>query len=122
MDLQHMSKSESSFCFIIKSLVKCSKPNKEQPVLTLPKFSDEQICVYSTLESYLDCTANLRNSSKLFVSLNKPHGEISKDTVSRWVKVSLAMAGVDTNKFLAHSTRAAAISKAQRKNVPLTSI
>ena len=68
----------------------------------------------SYLSVYIEQTT-IRSSSKLFVSTVKPHGPVSKDTISRWVKASLRIAGIDTAVFKPHSTRAAATSAADKK-------
>ena len=44
------------------------------------------------------------------------------DTIRRWIVTVLGAAGIDTNVFKAHSTRAAATSKAASKNVPIETI
>ena len=60
---------------------------------------------------YLERTKNLRHDHhKLLFSYQKPHGPASKDTVSRWLKLELKLAGIDTSTFSAHSTRAASTS------------
>ena len=48
---------------------------------------------------YIERTKTLRSSPKLFVSTVKPHGPVSKDTISRWVKASLMIAGIDKALF-----------------------
>jgi len=50
---------------------------------------------------------------KLLVSYQKPHRPVSKDTVSRWLKHELKLAGIDT----ATSTSAA---KAQHLSIKTT--
>ncbi len=70
---------------------------------------------YLCTRVYIERAKPLRSSSKLFVSTVKPHGPVSKDTISRWVKASLRIAGIDTSVFKPHSTKAAATSAAQRR-------
>ena len=52
----------------------------------------------------------------------KPHSCVSKDTIARWIKAALKMAGIDVQVFKPHSTRAAATSAALRKGVPVSDI
>ena len=47
---------------------------------------------------------------------------MSPSTVSRWLGQVLAMAGINTEVFKAHSTRAASSSKAEVTGVSLTDI
>ena len=42
-----------------------------------------------------------------------------EDTLSRRIKTSLKLAGVDTSVFIAHPTRSAATSAAARQGAPL---
>ena len=52
----------------------------------------------------------------------KPHKAMSNSTVSRWLMNALSAAGIDTNTFPAHSTRAASSSKAKTQCVPTKEI
>ena len=51
-----------------------------------------------------------RGCSQLFRSLHKPFKPVSRDTISRWIKSVLELAGIDNAIFKAHSTRVAAVS------------
>jgi hypothetical protein len=57
------------------------------------------------------------NCSKLFLSFAKPHKEVTKETISRWIRIILSKAGVDTKIDGPHSVRSAA--KANVNSVPL---
>ena len=123
MNLKTMQKTNTKFRFIIEHLIKTSKPGKEQPILILPKFEEnEHRCVYKTLKRYLEVTAPLRKGDELFISFIKPHAPVSKDTISRWVRTTLEQAGIDTEIFKSHSTRSAATSAARRAMIPMSSI
>ena len=52
----------------------------------------------------------------------RPHRPVSKDTVSRWLKAELKLAGIDTSTFSAHSTRAASTSAAKAQNLSINTI
>lgn len=105
----------------IPDLIKTSGPSRRQPVLLLPRFPDNpKICVFSVLDWYLLKTAELRKEeTKLFLGLKKPHEAVGGQTLSRWIKMTLAESGVDTKIFSAHSTRHAATSAAFRDGVSL---
>ena len=70
------------------------------------------------LREYLDKSRNWRYQEgsllleQLFLSHIKPHKVVSKPTIARWIKEFLGMAGIDIGVYKAHSTRAAATSKA----------
>ena len=56
-----------------------------------------------------------RPQPKLLISFRKPHRAVSKDTVARWVKSTLANAGINVTSFATHSTRAASTSYSANK-------
>jgi hypothetical protein len=51
------------------------------------------------------------NINQLFISVIAPHGGVTANTMSRWIRISLKEFGVDTSVFNAHSTRGAAAAK-----------
>ena len=91
----------------IPGRIKTSKVNYPQPCLIIPYFIDQpELCVASTLQSYINKTAALRNTiTNLFITFKKPFRDATKQTLSRWVKIVLNFSGVDTNVFKPHSTR-----------------
>lgn len=125
MNLEHMVDNAHSVEFTIVQPIKTTRPGSGQTVLILPAYpEDTRICVVSTLWEYLNRTHDLRSTKdkNLFISFAKPHKPVSRDTISRWVKSTLALAGVDTGIFKAHSTRAAATAAAFRYKVPIDTI
>ena len=78
-----------------------------------------QDCVINCLNDYLKRTKPYRGrTSQLFLSTQKPFQGVSRDTISRWLKLVLDMAGIDTTRFTAHSTRTASTSYAKAKGLP----
>lgn len=76
---------------------------------------------------YLARTEKLRSmvdqeNGKLLVSFIKPHKNVTKDTIARWIRTVLHMSGVNTEKYSAGSVRPAAASKAKAMAVPITHI
>ena len=110
--------------FIVSELTKTSKPGKHCTTLEFLSYdNDPRLCLVSCLKEYLDRTANMRQDhQKLLVSYQKPHKAISKDTLARWLKQELKLAGIDTSIFGAHSTRAASTSAAKAHNVSIATI
>ena len=51
----------------------------------------------------------------------KPHKPVTSDTIARWVKTVLSLAGID-GVFTAHSTRGGSASAAARAGVALSDI
>ena len=122
-NLPNMRVSANSYTFMFSKLLKQTRPGFPNPTVILTAFSDNRLCVFTTLKEYISRTEHLRGSeSQLFVSYSKPHKAVSRDTISRWVKTVLSSAGIDTKKFRPHSTRAAAVSAANNASVPLDEI
>ena len=114
--------SSTAATIVTPHLLKTSKPGKHQSPFIFKRFSpDKNLCSVRTLEEYLERTQELRTSDKLLISTVKPHGPVSKQTIGRWIKETLRQAGI-SDRFVPHSTRAAATSKAKMCGVPLQSI
>ena len=58
----------------------------------------------------------------LFIRYHRPFKRVSRDTISRWVKLVLTDCGIDTSRFKPHSTRAASTSAASNASVSLEDI
>lgn len=74
-----------------------------------------------TLDEYISRTKDFRKDKKLLISMIKPHGSVSKQTVGRWIKTVMRKAGLN-DCFKPHSTRTASVSQAFSKGVPLLQI
>ena len=124
LSLEDMVTSETSVTFAVSKPLKQSKPGSKPTVVEFVAYPDNpNICVVTTLKAYLDRTSALHGGAQqLFVSYSKPFKPVSRDTISRWVKIVLQKSGIDVNLFKPHSTRAAATSKAFLKSVPLEHI
>ncbi|XP_071947007.1 uncharacterized protein [Antedon mediterranea] len=121
LDTKSMIKSGNGFDFSITVLAKQDRPNKLFSSLRFKKYSKRELCVFNTLESYLDRTQPLRSESKLLISYVRPFKSVGVSTIGRWLKTLLGLAGIDTAVFTAHSTRAASASKASR-SIPVDEI
>ena len=71
-----------------------------------------------TLNAYKERTKALRKSNQLFISVTKPHAEISTQTVSCWLRNALTGAAIDVG-FTGHSTQGAATSAAAEAGLSL---
>ena len=92
LDLDYMVASDDSYSFTVQGDFKQSRLGHNVLHVTLPAYvRDCRNCIVRTLSVYIERTKTLRSSSKLFVSTVKPHGPVSKDTISRWVKASLTI-------------------------------
>ena len=80
----------------IPDFLKTSKPGSIQPNLILPYFIEKpNLCVATTILTYLDKTKNLRGDiKKLFISVKKPFASVTTQTISRWIKTVLHKEGI----------------------------
>ena len=63
-----------------------------------------------------------RGQSQLLINHVEPFNPVSIDTISRWVKQVLESAGIDINKYSAHSSRAASSSSCKAKGLNIAEI
>ena len=92
-----------------------------QQKITITRFHDRKVCPYITLCHYIDRTATLRDSNKLFITTTT-YTAAAAGTISRWVKCLMEKSGVDVSKFTPHTTRAASVSKHAQFSKSLTDI
>ncbi|CAG2230792.1 unnamed protein product [Mytilus edulis] len=114
----------SSWKLETEGLLKQSRPWYRNPQVHLKAYlPDRRLCVYTVLKEYLYRTKQLRQkNSKLLISYVKPHEDVIKDTIARWVKTVLRRSGIDTKIYGAHSMRSATTSPAKFKAVPIQEI
>ena len=124
LQTKDMLVTDSKVVFIVKSLLKTSRPGKKETNIELQAYdSDKSLCPVHNISTYLLRTENMRQKhSQFFVSYLKPHNPVSKDTIGRWLKKVLTYAGINTTVYSAHSTRAAASSAAKANNISIRSI
>lgn len=108
----------------MKHQLKHNKPGEPLSVIKLAKFGqDTRICPIQCLKAYIGKTRERRgNIDQLLISTVKPYRAVGRGTVSNWVKKMLAKAGIDTGKFKAHSTRAAATSDVTNKGINMNAL
>ena len=123
LDLRDLIEEDDKVVFRMRTLLKHNRVGDPLDVLIFKKFDEcKRLCVVRTLRRYLQRTEELRKHQQLLLSSVKPHGPISRDTLSRWVLKTLEISGVDTQKYKGHSTRGATTSAAKRLGVPLNVI
>ena len=118
-----MSKTQDTIQFVVQDILKTSRPGKSPLVLLLPAFPDNRhLCVYLAVSQYIARTQPTRqslNTQKLFLSYGQPFKVVCASTIARWLKMALALAGIDTAVFKGHSFRSASTSKADPLGVSL---
>ena len=123
LSIDHMVSVYNCYTSQIVDHLKQSRPGVKNPLVELRTFKDERLCVVTTLKDYLTRTQSLRGSeSQLFISYNRPFKGVSRDIISRWVKLVLTDSGIDTSRFKPHNTKAASTSAAINASVSLDDI
>lgn len=115
--------SSTSLLINISSVVKQSRPGSHQEPLKFSQFVDKpNLCVLKQLKLYLDRTELLRNDNcdKLFITTTQPFRNVTKNTLSNWIKFVLQKNGL--SEFTSHSLRGTATSAAYKLNTPIDAI
>lgn len=122
--LDNMEKKNDIFIFKIEDHIKQSRPGNMGARVELQAYPpDRRLCIKTVLTEYLDRTRPLRkNEKQLLLCFKAPHRATSKDSISRWIRLVLSLSNIDVSKFRSHSTRAAAVSAASAKYVPVSDI
>ena len=106
-----LAKLDSKFRFFVSNgvyfkivdLTKCSRLKRPGQKIFLANFPlDRRLCFCTYLKVYIERTKASRptksgSKNPLFLSCIKPHGPVTSTT--RWVKFTLAEAGIDTTKI-----------------------
>ena len=117
VSLMNLHEEFVDFSFNVK--LKTSKQGKKDSSSKFHQFNDDQrVCPLACLRAYLDRSREWRYEGdsliqeQLLLSYIKPHKVVSKPSIARWIKEFLGMSGINIEVYKAHSTRAAATSKA----------
>lgn len=122
--IDNISVNSKGLKILIPDLIKTSKPGKDQPMLTIPFYRERKnLCVASAIILYQKVTEEFRTTSnKLFISTTKPHGPVSPQTISHWIKSLLKKADIDVAQFSGYSAKHASVSAAYRKGIDVSTI
>ena len=116
-DIKECKRSFTNACFNVSKILKHNTPSRKGNKIILPSYPDNKnLCVVTYLNQYIKRTKPFRhNNTQLFLSFISPHKPVSKETISRWLKIVLQKSGVDINIYKAHSTRAASTSSVHQE-------
>jgi integrase len=116
-----MKQLDNQITFEMNTLLKTSKPGKHIKPLVFKAYPvDKFLCVVTCLKQYLLKTSVVRDgNNELWLSFNKPHNPVSKDTIARWIKTVMGKAGIYTSCYGGHSTRSASTSAASSTKLPI---
>lgn len=123
--LTNILENEQEIQINITDPIKTSGLNRVQPTLYLPFFKERpKLCPALTLKKYIDATKVFRKKEHdfVFLTIKRPHSVASKQTLSKWVKKMLELAGIDISQFKPHSTRHSSSSAALRQGISIETI
>ena len=108
--------------FIINEKLKTTRKILKPVTITCISAQEEEFNVAEHVKLYLQLTKDFRKDNKyLFISW-KTKKNVSRPTLSRWLKLVLKLAGIDTAQYSAHSFRGAGLSNAFYKGAPINKI
>lgn len=123
INIQNISKSPTGVSIKILDLIKTSRSEKDQSILTVPFFKKETSCVASIISTYLKKTENLRsNFGKLSILMIKPHKLASAQAINHWIQPLLTTAEIDVRTFSVYSIKHAAVFKAGKQGSDIYTI
>ena len=103
---------------VIKNTTRSFHP---QPIKLEAYNKDKSICPVCTVVEYTKGTEKIRKSKNIIISYHK-HNIVTTQTVSRCMKQTLKVAGINTSLFTAHSTKHSSSSNTFMKRLSLTDI
>ena len=93
LNLDCMVMKESEITFHFKELLKQSRPGNADYILKLKVYApDRRLCtVHYMKENITRTEKNCGQERALFISYRKPYKRVSKATISRWIKQTMAV-------------------------------
>ena len=91
-----MTKTHDSYTFYPTKLLKHSRPTFIREHITYRAFPhNKQLCIYETITHYIERKKKLVDTAVLIITHRKPYRPAHKDTLARWLKETLRLAGMD---------------------------
>ena len=115
--------SETECTFVFSSVVKHSRPGYHQQPLILRSFpSNPSLCPVTNITQYLKFRLEKSANEGFFMITVPPYKQCLKDTIARWIKETLSLAGISSGIYQAHSIWSASASLVLYKGVNLSTI
>ena len=112
--------SHGTCTFYFDTVLKTTKPGNHQHPLVFNTYAqNSKLCIIDCLQEYRCRTDLVRenldgNSQELILSYAYPFKPINSQSIARYVKLFLAMEGIDITVFTTHFVRSASTSKAKQ--------
>ncbi|KAK3100038.1 hypothetical protein FSP39_013771 [Pinctada imbricata] len=81
------------------SRLKTTRPGFHVCDVVIQAYKESELCLVKTLNHYIDRTRSIRSDNKLFIATVKPHKSVTRDTISRWIKLVMNNSGIDVTQF-----------------------
>ena len=100
------------------------RPSKPHLTLKWVQYEeDDRLDVVKCIRVYMQRMEQVRaKEDQLLISYTKPHRAVQTCTIAWWLKCVMESAGIEVDKYKAHSTRAAATSKAKKLGLSVEQI
>jgi integrase len=125
LNVEFMLDKTTEIVFTLPQHIKTTRVGQKPHTVTLQAYEQEELDVVACLRTYVLRTAAWRDTDsrhKLLLGTVAPHNPVKPCTVANWLKKLMAAAGIDVTKYKAHSTRAAATSKAKAGGLSVADI
>ena len=121
-NVKDMNVTPSKIEFVVRQKLKHTRNVLKPTIISCVKSNVEELDVSSYVAHYIELTKEFRGEEgALFLSW-KTKKPVVKQSLARWLKLVLGMAGIDTANYKAHSYRGAGLSKAFQKGASLQQI
>ena len=119
MNVSNIDRFQDSIVIIVNKPLKQFRVGQNSLTIKLLFCKDNPtICPCNVLQQYLLQSKRYhKHTEQLFISYTKSFSSVNKSTISRRIKTILFEAGIDTDYFRIHTTRAAASSAAYDANI-----
>ena len=121
LKVTNMYITDTEVTFSFDEVLKHSRPNYKQKPLIFRAFTSKDLCPVTTLIRYLEHRLPGSGSPALFITTVKPHKKAPKDSISRWIKLTMSEAGINSGHFTSHSYKSTFTSKDIEANIDLQS-
>ena len=120
MDVENTALSDGNVQFVIFDRLKHTRRVLKPKVVNCITSDIDSLNVSNYVVSYMNCTLSLRakavkegkeKPTKLFLSWATKM-PVTKQTLARWLKYTLKLAGIDDSQYSSHSYRGAGLSNA----------
>jgi hypothetical protein len=115
ISLKSIKFTENDVSFIILMPKEATKSNPHKKI-QLNKLKETKLCPVECLRQYIERTQNFRTNvslDALIIEERSPHKPIGAQRIAKLNLKSMSAAGIDVDKYKAHSLRAAGVSAAR---------